>query len=495
METYFRDHQEIQEWIDMFIEKLFTVSLLSGNDADSEFYRGRQAVEKIAILFKEMVDFPEEAIVDGIRQLVEQRLPDSRVIENFPNFQQLMNEMIKAGLPDIPTIPTVEEDSLTPATLENHVAAFSSTIPSSKIILAGGRAPGVNPQESTVYISLRQHFLNAVESNSELESLIDPTPNLTPNPTSNPTPNSPLNSIKNSENNPSLAYTSKAESDRIFSEEQLVSSSTAIAEIYTDLHSDSELAKKEIENTNTSIDASANIRIDTTPSIPDQISGETAIYISNEASDNPAIDFSGDSIKSALRMELDTNTVPESNLASSITSDSTLNADAPGREPITIPAMAEVRVKDPTRYNSNSPRNSVVISSKVVSSSPGLDSPSATIVLPPKETSSPSKTRVVRSTQIPTDGERLAFILKQLYPNAIVRWNVTIGKNTFYAQVEKLLIYIRISHDQQDEVGIKNLEKDMKKQGWYVFTCHKEDLVFPRRLERGIRIVMPKKKL
>ena|GEM_PF-6628005 len=98
MEAFFKEDQELSKWVDLFIEKLVTVNLLSGNEAESEFYQGRQAVERIAAVFQEMFDLPREVLVDGIRQLVEQRLPDPRVIENFPDFYQRMNDMILAGL-------------------------------------------------------------------------------------------------------------------------------------------------------------------------------------------------------------------------------------------------------------------------------------------------------------------------------------------------------------------------------------------------------------
>lgn len=94
METFYKENSDVQEWVDILIEKLFTVSLLSGPEADSEFYRGRQAAEKISGILQSITNLPEDTLKEGIRQLIEQRLPDTRVIENFPQFYRLMEEMI-----------------------------------------------------------------------------------------------------------------------------------------------------------------------------------------------------------------------------------------------------------------------------------------------------------------------------------------------------------------------------------------------------------------
>ncbi|MEA4900507.1 hypothetical protein [Desulfitobacterium sp.] len=94
METFYKENSDVQEWVDILIEKLFTVSLLSGPEADSEFYRGRQAAGKISSILQSITNLPEDILKDGIRQLIEQRLPDTRVIENFPQFYSLMEEMI-----------------------------------------------------------------------------------------------------------------------------------------------------------------------------------------------------------------------------------------------------------------------------------------------------------------------------------------------------------------------------------------------------------------
>lgn len=108
MEAYFSDDARLKEWVDEIVEKLITVCLLQGQEADLEFARGQQAVQKIALALYEISELPPSVLSDGLRQILEQRLPDARVIENFPTFNEVMNRMIQEGiiqaLPDHPNV-------------------------------------------------------------------------------------------------------------------------------------------------------------------------------------------------------------------------------------------------------------------------------------------------------------------------------------------------------------------------------------------------------
>lgn len=99
MEAFFHHDPRIEEWVDQIVEKLFTVCLLGEDDAESEFKKGSQIVAKLAVLFKEMTDLPTEHVYDGLKQLVEQQLPDKRVINNFPTFLTTMERMLLEGMP------------------------------------------------------------------------------------------------------------------------------------------------------------------------------------------------------------------------------------------------------------------------------------------------------------------------------------------------------------------------------------------------------------
>lgn len=146
METFFMQNSEIQEWIDLFIEKLFTVCLLGNSNVDSELYSGRQAVEKIAYTLQNVADLSDESLNEGIHQLIEQRLPDQRVIENFPQFYNLMEELIRSG------ISSTHQNEIPPIQINANISAG---IPSSRIVLKQGFEHG----ESSLPINIPESII------------------------------------------------------------------------------------------------------------------------------------------------------------------------------------------------------------------------------------------------------------------------------------------------------------------------------------------------
>jgi len=98
LEAYFHSDPRIEEWVDQITEKIFTVCLLTGVDSEVEFQKGCQIVTKVTHLLQGISIFPSEYLEDGLKQLLEQQLPDSRVINNFPTFQDTMNKMLREGM-------------------------------------------------------------------------------------------------------------------------------------------------------------------------------------------------------------------------------------------------------------------------------------------------------------------------------------------------------------------------------------------------------------
>lgn len=403
MEAFFRNDQEVQEWIDLFIEKLFTVSLLSGTDADSEFYQGRQAIEKIVLSFQEMVELPEEAIMDGIRQLIEQRLPDSRVIENFPNFYQLMNEMILSGFTNpiaVPAMSTASRANFSPIPPKPYLSEESaSPCPSSKVVLTGGWTPISSKPDVTIPFSLRQQLL------------------------------SPLNAQDLDLNVPDL---------------------------------------KELDLLIKNVDVQKTM---------DEGILESIVYTEPNPNALPILQTD---------IEFDHNTSPQAQEANNNNPKPNIGVEPspPRRDPFRFnPSKAKSEtVKIPP---SQIPQNT---STLVKSTSYQPDNPRTD----PKdvENASLKMSRAVRSAQIPINAEKLAQVLKQVFPNSLVRWNFVIGKNTFLAQIDKVLIYVQEKSQLQEVEYIQHLKIEMKKQGWNVYVCQQEDLSFSRRLERGLRLIL-----
>lgn len=110
MEAYFHSDLRIEEWVDQITEKIFTACLLTGIDSEVEFQKGCQIVTKITRLLQGISIFPSEYLEDGLKQLLEQQLPDSRVINNFPTFQNTMNRMLREGMLSAITPENTRED-------------------------------------------------------------------------------------------------------------------------------------------------------------------------------------------------------------------------------------------------------------------------------------------------------------------------------------------------------------------------------------------------
>ncbi|MCB8816365.1 hypothetical protein [Desulfosporosinus shakirovi] len=98
MEAYYHNDPRIQEWVEQIIETIFTTSLLSGKDSEVEYQKGCQIAGKLSSLLHGFSTFPSQYLVDGLKQIIEQQLPDPRVINNFPAFTETMNRMINEGM-------------------------------------------------------------------------------------------------------------------------------------------------------------------------------------------------------------------------------------------------------------------------------------------------------------------------------------------------------------------------------------------------------------
>ncbi len=87
---------------------------------------------------------------------------------------------------------------------------------------------------------------------------------------------------------------------------------------------------------------------------------------------------------------------------------------------------------------------------------------------------------IIRKTHVPEQADRLKHVLSNIFPNVSVCWNLKLMGQTFLAQVEDILIYL------QNPEQPCHVEK-LNKEGWKVYECSSDDLMFPRRLEREIR--------
>ena len=121
MEAFVHSDPRIEQWIDQITEKLFTVCLLTGTDSELEFQRGCEIVTKVTHLLQGISIFPSESLEDGLKQLLQQQLPDSRVINNFPTFQDTMNKMLHDGMKRAIDTPENTKDDPTEDASDNSI--------------------------------------------------------------------------------------------------------------------------------------------------------------------------------------------------------------------------------------------------------------------------------------------------------------------------------------------------------------------------------------
>jgi len=119
MEAYFHSDPRIEQWVNQITENIFTVCLLTGADSEVEFQKGREIVEKLTQVLQGISIFPPEYLEDGLKQLLEQQLPDSRVINNFPSFQATMNKMLHEGMTKAMNHQNNENPEILPSIKQN----------------------------------------------------------------------------------------------------------------------------------------------------------------------------------------------------------------------------------------------------------------------------------------------------------------------------------------------------------------------------------------
>ncbi len=355
------ENPRIQELIDLIVEKLFTTSLLVGKDADAEFAKGIQAVEKAAQVLLS-VSLDTEYLAEGLTQLVEQRLPDRRVIENFPNFPWLMQQMILEGTQVLQARPAQASESE-----EKEPMAVQA---SARVLLVGGRIPVLASEVPDGRIALRPHMRSGQTSSLDDLALPDP-------------------------------LVKKTLSTLTADVSGLVSGT---GEEHGDMPREvgegaqGKVAEKPIEEPSEKVAAK---------------SGNTA---AQNVSENPS-----------------------EKLTEKLTDKAT---DKLSKNKTEMPV-----VRMPSRSGEKQehlPRG------------------------------------VSRPGGMPPEATRLSYVFKKEFPKSSVRWDFVLAGHRFLAQVEDVLIYVL----SEEKPPVSKLETE----GWHIVVCTPDDLAFPRRMERFIRL-------
>ncbi|AFM41878.1 hypothetical protein Desaci_2968 [Desulfosporosinus acidiphilus SJ4] len=168
METLFHNDSRINEWIDQIIERIFTVCLLKGLDAETEFNKGCQIVAKLTSLLQSIALFPAEYLEDGVKQLIEQRLPDARIINNFESFDDIKKRMLSEGTAQ--AIQTTTKENISEAEISSVTSEREENITGS--VSFNDQDPRIESEEA---LSKKKHEegIEGIESASPVFAVVN----------------------------------------------------------------------------------------------------------------------------------------------------------------------------------------------------------------------------------------------------------------------------------------------------------------------------------
>jgi len=465
LEAIFHNDSRVQQWLEQIIEKIFTVCLLKGTESELtlEFNKGRALVVKITLLLSDISSLPPTAVFDAIVQLLEQRLPDQRIIDNFPNFYQVMEDMIREGIAIVAeTQNSIEQnyESLDSKDLQKQ-PLFPN--PTSVITLAGGREPITTPRNSGSFMTIQKNSGNSTSSiqNQIADQSKDP------------------KAIENTLKDFQLDILSKVSNEKdsmmlTSPDKELEISIPKLLDIPV-LTVEADLAfEKNLQVIPSKVDV--NLKEIKKPVLvlkPDN----TNFWILDESKIKPIYEESkletiprpqdkGLKVdKYNQNLELDSRKTVKTEQISSLnfientfSSKSILQTKTKEKLGMLLKSEKELKPTE-TELQQNSAKNLPL-----------------------------SNNRLRRTSQIPAEATRLALVLQQIFPNTQARWNFNLGEYNFLVQIKDLLIYIETFSEGN------SVEKEMKKQGWQVIVCQTEDLSFPRRIERAINRILIKSK-
>ncbi|NMA68281.1 MAG: hypothetical protein GX958_02545 [Desulfitobacterium sp.] len=475
MQTFFKENPEINQWVDLLVEKLITINILNGKDADSEFHESRLLVENIAKAFQEILHLPQEALIDGIQQLVEQKLPDQRVVENFPDFFLFMHKVILSGLQSLEN----NQKEIIPqqvANLKQLKDKYTNGTSTSKVILNGSLSVA---QEIDSSFSLREHLLKSMEvyngSLSDNVSINKISINkeileLDESSKDSDSKNSLLENNLSIENEAAddLAKTSLTE--------------VPMAELSEEIFQLSEPLEKESQQINFQVGGSRLLESEVLEAqLKDsqlELSDLMELQIDGTELDKSHIEISQHK-KSALEDIQKEYGQPEEfqeqdlSIEESITKESfPALSTAILEEPKEFLATPKLPPRDPFRFNKRKRAKDGTLGRQ-----PNTDD---TLIPVPEEN---SKISQKPQQETPENCRGLEQALMKVFPQRPISWYVTIEEHSFLARCESTLIFLS---DQTEEVAA--IFKKMKALGYEVVVFRNQDLFYPRRLERALRL-------
>ena len=424
METYFHNDPRIRKWINQIIERIFTVCILTGVDSDEEFQKGCQIVMKLTALLKEIPTLPSEFLVDGIKQLMEQQLPDALVINNFPQFQVIMERMLNEGI--LKATDSVLPD-LTPTIIKSDIQNAQAEAQAKADVKALEEALAQAEVQAKADVKALEEALAQAEAQAK-------------------------------------ADVKALEEAHAQAEAQAKADVKALEEAHAQAEVQAKADVKALEEALAQAEAQAKADVKALEKALAQAEVQAK-------ADAQALAEALAQVNSLTKARMQVN------------ADALAFADALTQVDTKLEAITKSE-----RYELAKPMSSTndYFLEHVRKANNTFDAgnelqPVELVKVPDLFTSINTKISQLFSTSlVPQQADLLRRVLCNFYPNSTVYWNKSLMGQTFLAQVEDLLICL---HDPEYPCDLKKYSKD----GWKVLVCSNEDLTFPRRLERRIR--------
>jgi len=460
LETYFHNDPRIRKWINQIIERIFTVCILTGVDSDEEFQKGCQIVMKLTALLKEIPTLPSEFLVDGIKQLMEQQLPDALVINNFPQFQVIMERMLNEGI--LKATDSVLPD-LTPTIIKSDIQNAQAEAQAKADVKALEEALAQAEVQAKADVKALEEALAQAEAQAKADVKA-------------------LEEAHAQAEVQAKADVKALEEAHAQAEVQAKADVKALEEAHAQAEAQAKADVKALEEAHAQAEVQAKADVKALEEALAQAEAQAKADVKALEKALAQAEVQAKADAQALAEALaQVNSLTKARMQ--VNADALAFADALTQVDTKLEAITKSE-----RYELAKPMSSTndYFLEHVRKANNTFDAgnelqPVELVKVPDLFTSINTKISQLFSTSlVPQQADLLRRVLCNFYPNSTVYWNKSLMGQTFLAQVEDLLICL---HDPEYPCDLKKYSKD----GWKVLVCSNEDLTFPRRLERRIR--------
>ena len=483
MEACFHNDPRVQEWISKIVEKIFTVCLLTGIDSEAEFQKGCQIIIKLTSLLQ------SELLEDGVKQLLDQRLPDARVIDSFPAFQATMDSMLREGL--LQMSESQKKDILKGLASNAEFTKAISVEPHNSYLEKPNK---VSRLEFDTYSSINGPYPDIQQTKDAALALTDALVQADAQ--------AKVDAQTLAEFVAQVEVLTQAEkqakADAFTFAEALTQAETqaksdaltfadALAVAETQAKSDAIELAGALEQANTQANADALLLTETLGKadaqkeadallLNDALAKVEALTQAEKLTKADALKFSEALAQAQSQAKTD----------ALMLADTLAKADAQVAADALLLDDALAKFETLTQAEKLAKADALRFAEALAQANAKFDAlkphePISLIKASSLLTSVHSKlSKVFRPMQDLKQVNPLKQVLTNIFPKSTVNWNKHLMGQTFLAQVEDILIYL---HDPDHPCNLKKYHKG----GWKVLVCSTEDLTFPRRLERGIR--------